>query len=218
MAQSDTQLSQTNFMLRGGMYEMPMQMLRKAGILQTDYVYKEYPKLIRLSRGTVEVEKSTEDCKGRLISWKETVEQFDDVIVNSEEEEERVIAGGKTTTQIEADRMGLLSRCRSMGIAADPSWSAVRLRRELGEALDAPAPADNMAKLEAELANLRKMAAMQAEIEALRAQLATPVPMALSDETVDDLRSQLTELGVKVDRRWSVGKLREELDNAINGG
>ena len=58
-----------------------------------------------------------------------------------------------------------------LGIKVDTAWSAVRLKRELGDKLDAPEPADKMAALSAELANLRKMADMQAEIDALRAQL-----------------------------------------------
>ena len=175
MALTDIQLSQQSFMARGGAYEMPLQILRKAGVIDTDYVYREYPKLIRLSKGIHDVTKTTKDCEGRILTWVESRELFDDIIVKDEAEEERVLAGGKTSKQIEEDRQGLLNRCRQMSIPADPSWSAVRLRRELGDALDAPPPGDNMAKLEAELASLKKMAAMQAEIDALRAQLAKPV-------------------------------------------
>ncbi len=65
-----------------------------------------------------------------------------------------------------------------------------------------------MAKLEAELASLKKMAAMQAEIEALRAALAAP--------PLDEMRSELTALGVKVDGRWSAARLREELERATS--
>jgi hypothetical protein len=211
MARTDIQHGQTQYLLRGGPFEMPLQMLYKSGVLQEDYVYREYPKMLRLSQGVQDVERSTEDCKGRVINWTERKEIFQEIVVHSEEEEERVLAGGKTSVELEQERLGLLQRCRSMGIHADPSWSAIRLRRELGDALDAPAPVDNMAKLEAELASLKKMAAMQAEIEALRAQLAKP-----SDES-EELRAQLTELGVKVDGRWSIHRLRDELEKATGG-
>lgn len=167
-------LAQTKFLMNGGTYELPLAMLREAGTLPSEYVFHEYPKMLRLSHGFEKVECKTDTCKGTEIRWTEEREIFQDIVVNSEEEEERVLSGGKTSRQIEEERQGLIQRCHAMGIPADPAWSAVRLRRELGDALDAPAPGDNMAKLEAELNNLRKMAAMQAEIDALRAQLAGP--------------------------------------------
>jgi phage I-like protein len=127
---------------------------------------------------------------------------------------------------MEEDRLGLLQRARNMGIPADPKWSAVRLRRELGDALDAPAPGDEMAKLEAELASLRKMAAMQAEIDALKAQiggkpavrseqpLTSPLSSHQDADEIDELRSQLTALGVEFHHRHGATKLRELLDMA----
>lgn len=183
---------QINFMLRGGPLEMAIQNLRKQGLLNDEYVYRQYPEMVRLSKGT--------DEKGKEI--------IVDVIVNSDEEKDRVMSGGMTSTQVEEERQGLLQRCRTMRISADPSWTTTRLRRELGDALDAPAPVDNMAKLEAELGKLKKMAEMQAEIEALRAQLAT------TPADVDEMRVELTTLGVKVDGRWSATRLREELNRA----
>lgn len=211
MALNPIQVAQTKFLMNGGIFEMPLQKLREDGIIDTDYIFREYPKMIRLSLGPQTIQRSAKDCENRLLTWTETKEMFDDIQVASEAEEERVLSGGKTSAQLEDERLGLLQRCRTMGIPADPTWSSVRLRRELGDALDAPAPGDNMAKLEAELAGLRKMAAMQAEIEALRAQLAKP-----ADDT-DEMRAQLTELGVKVDGRWSAVRLREELDRATGG-
>jgi hypothetical protein len=209
------QRAQQHFLLRGGAYEFGLAKLQEDGILSADYVYHEYPKVIRLSRGTKEFERATETCDKRTITWKETKEVFEDILVNSEDEEERVLSGGKTTTQMEEDRQGLIQRCRTMGIAADPSWSAVRLRRELGDALDAPAPGDNMAKLEAELANLRKMAAMQAEIEALRAQLGgTRTDAPREAEEVEELRAQLTALGVSFHHRHGAERLRDLLEAA----
>lgn len=169
--------AQDDFLRRGGGYQLALVQLRAAGIIQREYVFHEYPKVIRISHGFEEHgrERETETCKGTTVRWTEKpAEIIEEVIVASEEEEERVLAGGKTSSQMEEERQGLLVRARSMGVPADPTWSAVRLRRELGEALDAPAPGDSMARLEAELAGLRKMAAMQAEIEALRAQLANP--------------------------------------------
>jgi hypothetical protein len=185
----ETQAAQDSFMARGGCYELALLQMRKAGTLAA-YVFHEYPKSLRISHGTETVTLTVETCKGNGHdrTWTEEREVFEDIIVNSEDEEERVLSGGKTSRQVEEDRQGLLMRCHSMGIPADPGWSAVRLRRELGDALDAPAPGDNMAKLEAELVNLRKMAAMREEIAMLRAQLDTP------DEPIE-------ELGTAAERR-----------------
>lgn len=211
------QRAQQQFLLMGGAYQFGLAKLQEDGILSTDYVYHEYPKIVRLSRGTKEFERATETCDKRTITWKETKEVFEDILVNSEDEEERVLSGGKTSTQMEEERQGLIQRCRTMGIAADPAWSMVRLRRELGDALDAPAPGNDMAKLEAELANLRKMAAMQAEIGALRAQLGGPRQDAAtvrdSDE-VEELRAQLTALGVPFHHRHGAERLRDLLEAA----
>ncbi len=210
MAQTQTQLAQTKYLMNGGLYELPMQQMREKGILPSEYVYHEYPKMVRISQGMQTFDRSTEDHKGRTISWTETKEVFTDTIVNSVEEEERVLSGGMTSAQIEEERQSLILRCRALGIVADPSWSVVRLRRELGDKLDAPDPADKMGALEAELESLRKMAAMQAEIDALRAQMAKPA------DDVAEMRAALTERGVKVDGRWSAQRLREELDHLEN--
>lgn len=205
---TQTQLGQHNFLMRGGTYELPLQWLRERGEIASEHVHREYPKMLRLNPREVTKPRVLELCDGTKEKIVETHTIYDDIIVNSEDEEERVLSGGRTSAQLEEDRQGLLLRCRANGIPADPSWSAVRLRRELGDALDAPAPGDNMAKLEAELANLRKMAAMQAEIDALKSQMARPV------EDPDALRSELATLGIKADGRWSVARLRDELDRA----
>lgn len=187
---------QINFMKRGGPLEMGMRLLRDRGQLpeEDSYVYREYPKMLRLDRGV--------DSKGKAL--------FEDVIVNTEEEEDRVLSGGMTSVQLEEERQGLLQRCRTMRITVDPSWSMVRLRRELGDTLDAPVAAgDRMASLEAELAYERKIAAMEEEIAALRARKA-------EGSEADELRGQLASLGIKVDGRWSVAKLRDELNRATD--
>jgi hypothetical protein len=210
MALTDIQLAQQNFLQRGGIFEMPLQRMRKAGEIagEGDYVFKEYPKMLRLNEREVTAERIVDLCTGGKERVTETKTIWDEIIVTSEEEEERVLSGGKTTAQLEHDRQNLLFRCRNLGIHADPTWSAVRLRRELGEKMDAPEPVDTMGKLEAELATLKKMAAMQAEIAALKVQLERP-----ADEA-ETMRAELTELGVKVDGRWSTQRLREELDRA----
>ena len=69
-----------------------------------------------------------------------------------------------------------------------------------------------MEALSRQLADLRKMAEMQAEIERLQAKLSAPAGEA------DDLRSQLETLGVTVDRRWGTSRLREELERATAPG
>ncbi len=181
---------QINFMKRGGPLEMGMRLLRDRGQLpeEDSYVYREYPKMLRLSKGT----------------------SFEDIIVSNEEEEDRVLSGGMTSAQLEEERQGLIQRCRTLRITVDPSWSMVRLRRELGDTLDAPVDtSDRLAKLEADLAYERKIAAMEEEIAALRARKADV-------NEADELRAQLAELGIKTDGRWSVSKLRDELNRATS--
>jgi hypothetical protein len=176
MATSPVALAQTKFLMNGGGYELAMAQMRERGTMAESYVYHEYPKAIRVSQGMgAPTERETETCKGTTIRWTDpAVEMFETIIVHSEAEEERVLAGGKTSAQIEDERLGLINRCHSLSIPVDASWSVVRLRRELGDALDAPEQANDMARLEAELAGLHKMATMRAEIAALRAQLSEP--------------------------------------------
>lgn len=210
MPLTEIQLGQQNFLMRGGTYELPLQMLRKAGILADGYEFHEYPKLLRVNPRTVTAPRIIDLCTGAKETVSETRTVYDEIIVNSEDEEERVLSGGKTTVQMEEERQGLLFRCRQNGIPADPTWSAVRLRRELGDALDAPPPNDRMAQLEAELAYERKIAAMEEEITQLKARRLAPA------EDPEDLRNELAALGVKVDGHWSMARLREELDRATS--
>ena len=86
----------------------------------------------------------------------------------------------------------------------------MRLRRELGETLN-EAPKDDLSALKEKLAQLEEMAAMKAKIAALEAQLSG------GTDEAETLRSELAEAGVKVDRRWSLARLREELDRVTGG-
>lgn len=168
--------AQDDFLRRGGGYQLGLAQLRAAGVIQREYVFHEYPKVVRISHGFEAAgrERETETCKGTTVKWTERpAEIFQDIVVNSAEEEERVLGGGKTSTQIEEERQVLLSRARSMGVPADPTWSAVRLRRELGEVLDAP-PGDEMGAMKARIAQLEEMAAMRARITELETLLASP--------------------------------------------
>jgi hypothetical protein len=205
----EIELSQNNFLMQGGVYARAVMQKIKSGEFPREYVYHEYPKLIRKFRGTQRVEKSTEIGNGSTKKfWEEEVELWDEIIVHSEEEEERVLSGGKTAAELEEERQGLVQRCRQRHIAIDPAWSAARLRRELGDGgADLPTTGSRVNALAAELDALRQMKAMQDEIAALRAQLAGEVP----DEAAS-LRQQLTSAGVKVDGRWSLGRLQAELE------
>lgn len=174
MAISPVALAQSKFLMNGGGYELALAQMRDKGTMAESYVYHEYPKAIRISHGSEAVVCRTDTCKGTEITWTEQREIFETITVASEAEEERVLAGGKTSSQIEDERLGLINRCHSLSIPVDPSWSVVRLRRELGDALDAPEPGNEMARMEAELAALKRMQAMRAEIASLRAQIAEP--------------------------------------------
>jgi hypothetical protein len=177
--------AQDDFLRRGGGYQLGLTQLRMAGIIGREYVYHEYPKAITIRNGPErEVMRETISCDKEKIRWTEMVPDETTIIVSSEEEEERVLAGGKTSVQIEEDRQGLLAKARSMGLRADPAWSAVRLRKELGETMDTP-PADNVARLEAELAHLRKIEALQAEIAELKARQAVEPDQSPIEELGD---------------------------------
>ncbi len=194
---TEVELSQNKFLMSGGSYELALLKMRKAGTMPTEYIYNEYPKALRISHGVETVQRRTETCdKGVYVDWVEIRENFEDIIVGSEDEEERVLSGGKTSAAIEEDRMGLIARCHTAGIPVDPSWSAVRLRRTLGDALDAPPPGDNMAALRQQLAQLEEIAAMKAKIAALQAQLA-----GNSDASIE---APIEELG---DARGKRGKV-----------
>ena len=204
MAQTQLQVAQTKFMMNGGIYEMPLQMLRERGLIDTDYVYREYPKMLRFHKGERTRELVKEDHKGRSFTDVIVEQVYEEVIVNSAEEEDRVLSGGKSNEALEEERQSLRARCVNAGIKADPAWTIVRLKRELGDVLDAP-PVDDLSALKVKLAQLEEMAAMKAKIEALEAQLS-------GGGEVEEMRAELTTRGVKVDKRWSATRLREELE------
>ena len=206
----EVQESQEQFLQRGGCYAIGLAYLRKQGTIprQGQTPLHEYPKMLRFSKGFQDVRWETETCDKRQLSGTERKEIFEEIIVYDEAEEERILAGGKTSAQIEEERQALIRRCASAGISVDPTWTAVRLRRELGDAMDAP-PGDEMAMLTAKLASLREMARMRAEIADLEAQLS-----GAPQEDVATLRSELEALGVMPDKRWGAARLRAELDRA----
>ena len=152
---------------------------RRDGQLAKSYEFQEYPKHIRVSKGTPAVSRTAETVDKRTLTWTENVEVFDTITVHSEEEEERVTQGGKTSVDLEQDRLDLIGRCRSLGIKVDVAWSVVRLKRELGDKLDAPEPVDRVAALRAELAQLQELERLRTEIARLRgaAALVPPVPL-----------------------------------------
>lgn len=204
----ENEMAQTLYLTMGGPYQMALQRKIKSGEISQNYEYREYPKMLYISQGIVAVDRSTETCKGKTIEWVERKERFTEIVVNSEDEEERVLSGGKTTAQVEADRQALIVRGRALGLKIDESWSAIRLRRELGDNLNNSDIADEMKVLVQKRAHLQEIAAMRAEIAALEAQLAKPA------DDPDDLRAQLSALGVTPDKRWGAVRLREELERA----
>lgn len=211
MASTPVQNSTHKFLMAGGMYEMPLQMLREKGILPDGYVFHEYPKAIRVNERMEPYRRVVDTADGGKITDEGERLKWDEIVVNSPEEEERVLSGGKTSQQVEEEHQSLLMRAKTLGIHADPKWSIVRLKRELGDEMDKPlaTPADEMARLEAELAMLQKIEAMKAEIASLRAKTTADDP--------DQMRSDLAALGIVADKRWGTARLREELERATQG-
>lgn len=210
MPAEDIVSAQEIFLAQGGLFVQALKTKRSRGEIRkpNDGDFYEYPKMLRISEGVQKFERSTETVDKRLKTWTDEYEVFREVVVHSEDEEERVLSGGKTTAAAEEERQALVHRARAFGIKVDPSWTSLRLRRELGDKLDAPEPPDQMGALEAQLSNLRKMAEMRAEIERLTAQLSKPA------DDLDELRSELEAFGIEVDRRWSARTLRQKLEEA----
>lgn len=206
----ETEMAQQQFLERGGIAARAIAKMQESGQMDRRgmYQFKEYPKTLHISEGVQEITHETETIKGAIRSWVVDEEVFRDVIVHSEEEEERVLSGGKTREQVEEERQSLIAKCRLHGIVVDMNWSAVRLRRELGEKVDAPDPVDERSKLLAELETLRENQRLRQEIDRLKAEMAAP------PDDVEDMRAQLTAIGISVDKRWGAPRLREELERA----
>lgn len=217
MPTEDIEAAQDMFLSQGGLLVHALRDKRKQTnfgdksylVPPGKYEHQEYPKIILASKGVRKIDRFTEDINKKRIEWVEEKEAFDEILVFSEEDEERVLAGGKTSAAMEDERQTLIRRCRAQGIKTDPNWSALRLKRELGEKMDAPEPVDDMAALKDKLARLEEMQAMKARIAALEAELSGRPP-----EDPDTLRQQLADLGVTPDKRWGAVRLREELERA----
>jgi hypothetical protein len=236
--------SQQNFLRDGGPMSAVLEAKYQSGELSRDYVYRDYPKLLRRSLGIKHFDHATEVIRGNatvIRDWSEDREVFEEIIVKSEAEEEAVLSGGRTAAQVEEDRQAMIVLCRQRNIQVDPTWGIVRLQRELGAA---PSN-ETIDAMRTKIADLEEKAALReriATLEAMIAGRAQPPPVAAHTESTDDaneltfrrsqpastttpraatqedeaedLRQQLTALGVAVDRRWGLPRLRQELDDA----
>lgn len=201
--------AQRTFMQNGGIYAGILQAKYDAGELvpPEKYEWQEYPKMLRISRGTERVVKTTLRIRGKEeipYEWEEDVEVFDDIIVNSEAEEERVLNGGKSDAQVEEERQDLLTQCKQRGITADASWPLFRLQQALGAA---PTGAE-VETLRAKVAHLEEVAALKAKIAELEGR------GSQAPDEAEQIRVQLRELGIEPDGRWGLPRLRQELEAA----
>ena len=220
------QAAQSQFMRSGGTYGMALAKLYADGVLDDSGAFHEYPKDIHILKGKKTVQCSTEDRRGKLIEWEEVRDDIETITVHSEEEEDRVLNGGKTAAQIEDDRQSHILQAKARGIKYDPTWSLLRLQKELGipVAAEQPGAFDEVAQLEEQVAKARRALELRAELAALNAQLAEPdaatrewasIPNSIAEhDDIEAMRLQLQDLGVKVDGRWSAVRLRQELDRA----
>lgn len=148
MADIDIQQDyQRNFLQGGGIYRNALTQGYKNGTLvrPSEYVFQEYPKYLKLSKGFEDVQHETENVKGKTITWTVREELFDEVIVNDAAEEAKVMKG------------------RTLVAGAAPSTVATIT----------PAAAavedDSIEALEARLADMKKKAALRREIADLAA-------------------------------------------------
>jgi polyhydroxyalkanoate synthesis regulator phasin len=200
--------AQSDFLRRGGPMAGVLAQKYEKGELERETPFHEYPKEIRINHGAKIVTRHTTILRGNTEvphTWDEEIEDIQRITVASEEEEERVLAGGKTAAQVEEQRQDMLSQAKRRGINADPSWGIVRLQRELGSA----PTNETIEALQRQVADLEEKAALRRKIAELEAQIA-----GKPADDPDAMRAELTALGVKVDGRWSVTRLREELDRA----
>lgn len=204
-------IEQRNFLSRGGVFAGILEEKRNKGemVRPEDYQYQEYPKYIRIPRGTKTVKRVTTAIRGKNevdVEWDEEVELFDEHIVNNEADEEAVLSGGKSAAQLEQERSEMIASLRSRGINVDPTWTTVRLQREMG----AMPPREAVEALAAKVEVLEREAALRARIAELESQLTAPV--AHSHDETEDLREHLRRSGVDVDRRWSLATLRQKVE------
>lgn len=203
-------IAQRTFMNNGGIYASILQQKYESGELVPPerYEHREYPKMIRISRGIERVTRSTLRIRGKEelpYEWEEDVEKFDEHIVNSEDEEERVLNGGKSDMQVEQERQDMIVALKQRGVSVDPSWTYLRLQREMGAAPSQAA----VDALQARVAQLETEAQLRARIAELEAQMRAPAP-----DEAEMLRGELRGLGVEPDGRWSLARLRSEVEKA----
>lgn len=208
--------AQRRFMNDGGIYAGILQAKYDSGELvpPEKYEFQEYPKMIRISRGMATVQKSTLRIRGKEElphEWEEEVEQFEEHIVNSEAEEERVLNGGKSDAQVAEEREELFTRCKQRGLSVDRSWPLFRLQQALGTAPTASEVED----LRQKVADLEEKAALKRRIADLEAALAGPKAEPVADEA-EQMRAELRGLGIQPDGRWSIARLRQELERATD--
>lgn len=207
-------IAQETFLRGGGIYAKTLEKMRRDGGMRQDHVH-EYPKMLRVNERIERRKHTTRDIDRQIIEWESDDLVYDEVIVNSEEEEDRVLSGGKTAAQIEDEKHELMAQARSRGIRIDPAWGVERMKREIG----APRmlsfqeqPVDDLAAMEEKARQLEEKLAMMERLAALEAKIAALT--APKHDEADDLRAQLQALGRRVDMRWSVTRLRDELEAA----
>jgi hypothetical protein len=176
MVMSMLQKGQAEFLRRGGILELPLNMLREKGILPEEgsYVYQEYPKALNLSLGVQEFPLQTETCQGKTISWTEHREVIAPMVVESEAQEDAVRAA--------------FERAQELGITVQAHWPAALLLHTVGVAerpkvnRSGPRPtpeqikAERVARLKAELATLEPS---DSEIETAASSSAVANPLAI---------------------------------------
>ena len=207
-----TSIAQESFLRSGGIYLKALEKMRKEGALSRDMI-NEYPKMLRINERIERRKHRTQDIDRQWVEWESDDLIYDEVIVKSEEEEERVLAGGKTAAQLEDEKHELIAQARSRGVRVDPAWGVERMKREIGLPGSQPhKPQEDLAAMEEKARQLEEKLAMMERLAALEAKIAALT--APKHDEADDLRAQLQALGRRVDMRWSVARLRDELEAA----
>jgi hypothetical protein len=194
--------TQREFLEKGGLYRMADVIVNPV-----QYVHQEYPKLLSFSQGWEDIERETENVRGRLLTWTERREKFDSVVVETAEEEAAAIAkrGGKLPgsrpdgDETDADNEGSLAAIQAEQAVLKAKLAVMKENADLRRQIAAAAAEE---------------AAEAAPAPVTLAPVGTISPPAEDPEMLDEYRSALRGFGVKVDLNWNLERLEAEHDKA----
>jgi hypothetical protein len=179
------------------------------------YEFREFPKHVYPEGLTYPADHSEAHLRGKPMG----------VEVNSPEEERSVMSAERPLDGEPANRAQVRQQLATLGVQVDPTWDMERLYSELayrakrlamehsteyGQGALGGDPGEVEWGTEPEDTESERRAAESFNREP---QLHSEDPKPGGDRDMVDLRMQAAALGLKVDNRWSVGRLRDEISS-----